>query len=53
MKTVRSYPISFTLILIGIGLSGQNYEKLEKFKGVKDINSGSLRRPILWIGSKN
>jgi 7,8-dihydropterin-6-yl-methyl-4-(beta-D-ribofuranosyl)aminobenzene 5'-phosphate synthase len=41
MKTYRFYSILFALILIGIGLSGQNYEKLENFKGIKNINPGT------------
>jgi 7,8-dihydropterin-6-yl-methyl-4-(beta-D-ribofuranosyl)aminobenzene 5'-phosphate synthase len=49
MTTVRFYSISFALIMIGIGLFGQNYEQLEKFKGVKDINSGTgISSPVTF-----
>jgi 7,8-dihydropterin-6-yl-methyl-4-(beta-D-ribofuranosyl)aminobenzene 5'-phosphate synthase len=39
MKTVRLNSFLFALILIGINLSGQGYEKLGYFEGIKNISS--------------
>lgn len=49
MKRVRFYSILFSLILIGMGLSGQNYEKLGNFKGLKNISSGTgINSPVTF-----
>lgn len=49
MKIIRFYSVLFALILIGIGLSGQDYEKLGNFEGVKNISSGTgINSPVTF-----
>jgi 7,8-dihydropterin-6-yl-methyl-4-(beta-D-ribofuranosyl)aminobenzene 5'-phosphate synthase len=50
MKTIRVYTIGFSLILISLGLQGQVYEKLEDYRGVERINSGSgIESPVTFV----
>jgi 7,8-dihydropterin-6-yl-methyl-4-(beta-D-ribofuranosyl)aminobenzene 5'-phosphate synthase len=49
MKTIRLYSILFMLILIGIELSGQKYEKLGYSEGLKKISSESgISSPVTF-----
>lgn len=50
MKTIRYYAALFTLVLLSSGLSGQTWDKLEDFRGVKNVNQGSgIEKPVTFV----
>jgi len=47
MKTLWFYPAIFSLIMLNPDLSGQNFEILEDYKGVKEVSEASgIKSPV-------